>query len=131
MIIFETPFISYPQIQFNENFGVYFYSVLRSKKALRTEIKMNPYQQSFENNVGLQSLVVNFVGANRQFAFLELSLVYNKSNQHKPIYDSYKVKVATQKVKSSKIGNVLSTYARTNEIKYDVDVEDDAYWLYA
>ena len=33
-----------------------------------------PYQQSFETNVGLQSLVANFVGGNRQFAFLELSL---------------------------------------------------------
>ena len=94
-------------------------------------MKMTPYPQSFEIKIGSQSLVVNFVGANRQFAFLELSLVYNKSNQHKPIYDSYKVKVATQKVKSSKIGNVLSTYARTNEIKYDVDVADDTYWLYA
>ena len=34
---------------------------------------MTPYQQSFEINVGLQSLVVDFVGANRQFAYLELS----------------------------------------------------------
>ena len=29
MIIFEVPFISYPQIQLNENFKVYFNSVLR------------------------------------------------------------------------------------------------------
>ena len=92
---------------------------------------MTPYQQSFEINVGSQSLVVYFVGANRQFAFLELSLVYDKSDQHKTIYYSYNVEVATQKIKSLKNGNASSTYALTNEIKYDVDDADDADWLYA
>ena len=90
---------------------------------------MTLYQQLFENNVGSQSLVVNFVGANRQFAFLELLLAQNKRDQHKTIYDSYKVEVATQKTKSLKIGNTLSTSALKNEIKYDVDNEED--WLYA
>ena len=74
IIILEKPFISYPEIQLNENFQVYFNSALRSKHVQRTRIKMIPYQQSFETNVGLQSLVANFVGGNRQFAFLELSL---------------------------------------------------------
>ena len=36
---------------------------------------MTPYQWSFEINVRSQSLVVNFVGANRKLAFLKLSLV--------------------------------------------------------
>ena len=91
---------------------------------------MTPYQQSFEINVGLQSLVVDFVGANRQFAFLELSLVYYKNEQHKIIYDSCNVEVAALKMKSLKIGNASSTYALTNEIKYDVDDANEAYWLY-
>ena len=89
-----------------------------------------PYMQSFDINVGLQSLVVNFVGANRQFTFLELSLVYDKSDQHKTIYDSYNLEVATQKIQSLKIENASSTYALTNEIKYDADDAKDAYWLY-
>ena len=92
---------------------------------------MTPYQQSFEINVGLQSLVVNSVAANRQFAFLELTLVYDKSDQHKTIYDSYNVEVASEKIKSLKIGNPSLTYAPTNEIKYDFDDTEDAYWLYA
>ena len=106
---------------------MYFNSVLRSKKALRTGIKMTPYQQPFEINVGSQSLVVNFVGANRQFEFPELSLVYDKSDQHKTMYDSNNVEVATQKIRSLKLGNASSTYALTNEIKYDVDDAEDAY----
>ena len=59
---------------------------------------MTPYQQSFEINVESQSLVFNFVGANRQLAFLELSLVYDKSDHHKTIYYSYNVEVV-EKIK--------------------------------
>ena len=76
-------------------------------------MKMTPYQQSFAINVGQQSFAVNFVGANRQFVFLELSLVYDKSDQHKTIDDSHNVEVATQKIKSLKIGKASSTYALT------------------
>ena len=71
---------------------------------------MTPYKQWFEINVGSQSLVVNFVGTERQFAVLEFSLVYNRSDQHKTIFDSYNVEVATQKMKSLKIRNTSSTY---------------------
>ena len=60
---------------------------------------MTPYPQSFGINIGSQSLVVNFVGANRQFAFLKLSIVYDKSDPHKTIYYNYNVEVATQKIK--------------------------------
>ena len=91
---------------------------------------MTPYQQSFEINIRLQSLVVNFFGDYRQFAFLELSFVYDKSDQHKAIYDSYSVEVATQKITSLKIENASSTYALTNEIKYYVYDADDACWLH-
>ena len=58
---------------------------------------MTPYKQWFEINVGSQSLVVNFVGTERQFAVLEFSLVYNKSDQHKTIFDSYNVEVVPKK----------------------------------
>ena len=65
IIIFERPFISYPDIKLNENFEVYFNTVLRSKKVLRKGIKMTHYQLPFDFNVGLQSLVLNFVGDKR------------------------------------------------------------------
>ena len=55
---------------------------------------MTPYQQPFEISAGTQSINVGFIGANKQFAFLEISLVYDKSDQHKTIYNSYNVEVA-------------------------------------
>ena len=42
----------------------------------------------------------------------------------------YNLEVAAQKIKSLKTGNASSTCALTNEIKYDVDGVEDAYWLY-
>ena len=78
---------------------------------------MAPYQQSFEINVSTQNINVGVIGANRQFS----------SNQHKTIYDSYNVGVVAQKIKSLKIENASSTYALTNEVKYDINDVEDAY----
>ena len=50
IIISEAPYIFCPQIRLEENFKVYFNSTLRAKKALRTRIRMTPYQKSFEIN---------------------------------------------------------------------------------
>ena len=43
---------------------------------------------------GLQEFTVDFKGCNRQFARLEVSLVYNKSNKH-----SYKAQCAAKNKK--------------------------------
>ena len=59
---------------------------------------MTPYQQSFEINTAMQSVNVNFIDSNRQFLFLEISLVYNKSDQHNTIYDSYDVETTATKI---------------------------------
>ena len=70
---------------------------------------MTPYPQSFEIKIGSQSLVVNFVGASRQFAFLELSLVSDKSDPHITIYDSYNLEISHQIIKSLKKWHLSST----------------------
>ena len=75
----------------------------------------------------MQSINVGFIGTNKQFAFLEISLVYDKSDQHKTIFNSYNVEIAAEKIKSLKIENASSTYALTNKIKYDADAAEDAY----
>ena len=75
----------------------------------------------------MQSINVGFIGTNKQFAFLEISLVYDKSDQHKTIFNSYNVEIAAEKIKSLKIENASSTYALTNKINYDADAAEDAY----
>ena len=56
-----------------------------SEHGFTTGIKPTPYQKSFELVTGTQSRVVSFQGANKQFSFLSISLVYDKSDQHRSI----------------------------------------------
>ena len=70
IIYHDAPYISYQQILLDENFQAYFNATLRSKKVLRIGVQFSLYQQSFEVNVGTQTVNVNFQGANRQFPWL-------------------------------------------------------------
>ena len=53
-----------------------------STKILRMGAQKTPIQKNYETNVVQDSLDIEFLGANRQFDWIELSLVYNKSNKY-------------------------------------------------
>ena len=48
-----------------------------------------PLQKTCEISTGTDSLNVEFLGSNRQFDWLEISIVPDKSDKHTTIYDSY------------------------------------------
>ena len=98
IIFHDTLYISYPQITLDDNFLAYLNSILRSRSASRTVIILSPYQQSFEINVGTQSLNINFRGLNKQIEWLEISLVFDKSGQPQAVYHSYDVELAAKYV---------------------------------
>lgn len=50
----------------------------------------------------------------RQFDWLEISLVYNKSDKHTTIYDSYNAKNAAKMIKSIELANISDAYSATN-----------------
>ena len=54
-------------------------------------------QKTYETNVGQDSLDIDFLGANRQFDWIELSLAFNKSDKHTTKYDSYNVEMTAKK----------------------------------
>ena len=75
-IIFNlTPYLQYQQIVLNDNYRTYLETTMISEHALRTGIKETPYQKLCELNTGIQSFIVDFRGADKQFSFLEISLV--------------------------------------------------------
>ena len=113
IIYHDKPYISYQQITMDENFQVYFNAILRSKKELRTGVQFSPYQQSFEVNIGTQTINVNCQGPNRQFAWLEISLIYDKTDQHQTIYDSYGAELVATQVQSLTLENASSRYSLT------------------
>ena len=88
---------------------------------LRTRIKPTPYPKLFELARGTESRVVDFAGANKQFSFFAISLVYDKSNQHNSIYDSYDVELASTKIQSITLKNACNIHSTLNSIKFNTD----------
>ena len=123
------PYIQYAQIKLSDTFSKYITKALQSKRVLRTGIKPIPFQKRFEVNVGSQSHVVKFKGANKQFSFIEISLVYDKSEQHNSIYNSYNVEVAATSIGSVQLEDLNNKYGEINK-KYDLTDEHDRYMMY-
>ena len=98
-IIFnDLPFISYPQRTLDDNFLAYVNGILWSRGTLRTGVISSPYKQSFERNTGTKSLKVNFLGLNKQIEWPKICLVFDKSDQHQTVYDSYDVELVAKYV---------------------------------
>ena len=128
--ITSTPYIMYEQFTLDDNFRTYLKGVMLSEHVLRTGIKPTPYQKFFELDSGTESRVVNFQAANKQFSFLSISLVYEKSDQHRSIYDSYNIQLESTKIKWIKLKNVSNTYSLINSVKFDTSDAHDKYLLY-
>ena len=56
--------------------------------------------------IGSQEFTVEFKGCKRQFYWLKISLVYDKSVKRTPIYDSYNAECAARMLKSIELGNI-------------------------
>ena len=97
---------------------------------MRQGVLPSPYQQRFEVNAGRQSFTCLFKGAQRQFDWLEISIVYDKSFQHTTIYDSYDLELASKLIKTIKFENTSATYSLTGKLSYDLGKEDDKNILY-
>ena len=69
-------------------------------------------QKTYEINTGQDSIDVELLGTNRQFDWLEISLVHDK---HTTICDSYNREMVDQKIKSSRLTTFTEVYSLTNE----------------
>ena len=76
---------------------------------LRTGVEKTPLQKTYEMQIGSIRFVIDFPGASRQFDWVEISLVYDKSDKHTKIYDSYNVEKAAQYNKSIELENISET----------------------
>ena len=90
----------YEKFKLGNNFRTYLKGLMLSEHVLRTGIKPTPYQKSFKLVTGTESRVADFQTANRQVSFLAILLVYDKSDQHRTIYDSYNADLGSTKTKS-------------------------------
>ena len=130
IILKLTPYLLYTQFKLDTNFRNYLETALVSESKLRTGIQKTPYQKSYELIAGAQSRTINFNNALKQFSFLEISLVCDRSDKHLSIYDSYNAEVASTQIKSIKLQNASNTYSEFNTVKFDLEDEEDRYTLY-
>ena len=100
---------------------LYFTGILRSEAALRQGVLPSPYQQLFEIATGGQTFTCTFKGAQRQFDWLEILVVYDKSFQHTTIYDSYDLELASK---------LIATYSLTRKLLYGFEKDDNKNILY-
>ena len=89
-----------------------------------------PIQKIYEIQKGSDSLNVEFLGANRQFDWIEISIVPDKSDKHTTTYDSYNREIAAQLIKTLKLSNFTELYSLTNEKKYSIDNLTQKHLLY-
>ena len=123
--IYDRPYISYQEISLTKGADLHFTGILRSETALRQGVLPSPYQQLFEVNTGTQDFTCTFKGAQRQFDWLEISIVYDKSCQLSTIYDSYDLELAAKLIKTVKFENTSTTYSLIGKLSYDLQKEDE------
>ena len=66
----------------------------------------------------------------RQFDWLEISIVYDKSFQHTTIYDSYDLELASNLIKTIKFENTSTIYSLTGKLLFDLEKDDYKNLLY-
>ena len=121
---------SFLQILLDKNFRQHLETIMVSKKILRMGAQKTPIQKTYKIQKGSDLLNVEFLGANRQFDWIEISIVPDKSDKHTTIYDSYNREMAAQLTKSLRLSNFTEIYSLTNENKYDTDNLTQRYSLY-
>ena len=125
IIMTSAPYIQYEQIELDSTFRAYLENTLIFQTYLRAGIQKTPFQRIFEINIGRQSHAVDFRGANKQFSFVSISLVYDKSDKHRTLYDSYNIELASTKIKLLLLENTANLYISFNNVKFDLDDKDD------
>ena len=86
IIFTKAPFVQHEQILLDKNFRQYLETIIVLKKNLRMGAQNTSIQKTYEINIGQDTLGIDFLGANRQFDWLELSLVYDKRDKHNTVY---------------------------------------------
>ena len=71
--------MQYEQILLDKNFRQHLETIMVSKTIIRMGAQKTPIQKTYEIKQGSDSLNVEFLGANRQFDWIEISIVNDKT----------------------------------------------------
>ena len=108
----------------------YLVDLVLSKLLKKGKISEDLTRETYEINKGADSLNVEFLMANRQFDWIEISIVLDKSDKYATIFDSYNRELAAQEIKTLKLSNFTEIYSLANEKKYDFSNLTQRHLLY-
>ena len=80
-------------------------------------VQQTQIQKANEIFVDSGSIDQDFLGCDRQFDWLEISLVYDKSDKCTAIQDSYNVELAANYIKSVNLENFIEIYSLKQNIQ--------------
>ena len=125
----RAPFVQDEEILLDKNFRQHLETILVLKKILRMGAQKTQIQKTckIQNS---NSLNVEFLGANRQFDWIEISIVPDKSDEHTTIQDSDNREMVVQLIKFLKLSNFTEIYSLTNGKKYSTNNLTQRYLLY-
>ena len=116
IVLLKAPYFQYEKIILAKNFRQYLESILFLAKVLRMGLQRTPYLKMYELQTGTQDFSVDFIGVNRQFDWIEISLVFDKSDKHLTICDSYNAECAARTIKLLEFQNISKEPSATNTI---------------
>ena len=99
-------FIQYSQILLTKNLRQYLETIMLSSKVLCMGIQKTPYQKTYKLQVGSQNFEVDLKGWGKQFDWLEILLVYDKSDEHTTNYDSYNAEYVARMKKNIELSYI-------------------------
>ena len=122
--------IKYEQLTLDTNFRQYLETILFSAKILLMGVQKTLYQKTYKLQAGSHDFTVDFQEANRQSDWIEISLVYDKSDKHLTAYDSYNAECASSFIKSLEFANISDQHSSTNTLKFDIGNDPQKYLLW-
>ena len=99
-------------------------TALNTKNISRTGLQKLLLKKSFELTSGVRFYTINFDPANRLLDWLEISLVFDKSDQHTRIFDSYNTELTSKIIGKVKVENITNTYSVVNDLEFDLTDKD-------
>lgn len=61
----------------------------------------------------------NFDATNRQFGWLEISFVFDKTNQHTTLFDRYNVELASAVLEKAQVEYITNMYCVANDLEFE------------
>ena len=117
IIFTKALFTQHEQTLLDKNFRQNLETIMVSQKIIQTGAQKTPLQNTYEISKGKDSWNVEFLGSNRQFDWIEISIVSDKSNKNTTIYGSYNRELAAQNIKTPKLSNFTEIYSLTSKKK--------------